>query len=53
MGENINNASKDRKEILFKEKKLILLLILLPPTPRAISLFPLGELNFFFLNCLT
>lgn len=46
MGENINNASEDRKEILFKEKKLILLLI--PPSPRAISLFPLGELNFFF-----
>lgn len=48
MGENINNASEDRKEILFKEKKLILLLISPPAPRRAISLFPLGELNFFF-----
>lgn len=47
MGENTNNASEDRKKILFKEKKLIVLLIFFFP-PWGISLFPLGELNFFF-----
>lgn len=36
MGENINNASEDRKEILFKEKKLIVLLIS-PPLPAGPS----------------
>lgn len=46
MGENINNASEDRKEILFKEKKLILLLI--PAPPPGHQPLPPGRTEFFF-----
>lgn len=46
MGENINNASEDRKEILFKEKKLILLLIFLSSLGH--QPLPPGRTEFFF-----
>lgn len=50
MRENTNNASEDKKEILFKEEKLIVLLIFLSPWASASSPW---DNWIFFLNCLT
>lgn len=52
MGENTNNASEDRKKILFKEKKLIVLLIFFL-SPLGHQPLPPGRTEFFFLNRLT